>query len=164
MNQGARGLESMSRRESIARLAKASVVRVVLPTDRLPAIVPVCAAVRGEAVVFRTGRETLLARTAGADVAVQADHIDLNARTGWTVVARGRLEEVTHPQECAVIHGLVEPLVPGSSNVCLRLPLTDVSGRRIVASGVTPARPADRKALHAAAEHGTGGGGNFPRP
>lgn len=133
-----RSLESMSTREAIALLAGARVGRVVFTVAALPAIVPVTFGVHGGAIVMRTSAGTRLAAAADHGVlAFEADEVDPETRTGWSVVVTGIAEVVTEPVQRAVIHGVVEPFVPGHNDVCIRLPMAVVTGRRVAAG---PAR------------------------
>jgi len=129
-----RSLEAMSHRESIAMLAATSVGRVVFTVAALPAIVPVTFALHGDAIVMRTSAGTRLALAADHGVlAFEADDVDAVTRTGWSVVVTGIAEVVTDPMQSAVIHGMVEPFAPGHNDVCVRLPLALVTGRRVAA-------------------------------
>jgi hypothetical protein len=46
----------------------------------------------------------------------------------------GIAELVTDPLRKARIHSLVEPFAPGENDVCVSLPLTVVTGRRLVST------------------------------
>ena len=55
----------------------------------------------------------------------------------------GVAEWVTDPQTRSIIHGMVAPWAPGHHDVFIRLPLTVITGRRIVAAApVHVPRPA----------------------
>ena len=131
-----RSLEAFSRHEAVALLESVPVGRVVFTVGALPAIVPVTFSVIDDAVVIRTSSDTRLARAAdGGVLAFEADEVDPVTRTGWSVVVTGVGELVTEPREKAVIHSAVEPFAPGKHEVYIRLPLTVVTGRRVL---VTP--------------------------
>jgi uncharacterized protein len=128
-----RSLEALSRPESLVLLASVRVGRVVFTVGALPAIVPIAFATHGDAVVMRTSVGTRLALAADHGVlAFEVDDVDPGTRTGWSVVVTGVAEIVTDPVERAVIHGLVEPFAPGQNDVCVRLPLSVMTGRRVV--------------------------------
>jgi nitroimidazol reductase NimA-like FMN-containing flavoprotein (pyridoxamine 5'-phosphate oxidase superfamily) len=130
-----RSLEALSRQESIQLLSGEVVGRVVFTHSALPAVVPVTFAILDEAVVLRTAEGTRLAAAADRGVlALEADEIDPVARTGWSVVVTGIAELVTDPIRRAVIHSIVEPFAPGANDVYVSLPLTVVTGRRVVVS------------------------------
>lgn len=127
-----RSLEGLSLTEAVALLATAAVGRVVFTAGALPAVVPVTFAVHAGAVVLRTSAGTRLAAAAdGSVLSLQADDVDPEARTGWSVVVTGLAELVSDPRERAVIHGLAEPWAPGHHDVYVRIPLTVVTGRRV---------------------------------
>ena len=137
-----RSLESMSHPEAIELLAAASVGRVVFTVAALPAIMPVTFAVHGDSIVMRTSAGTRLAVAADHGVLTfEVDNVDPVARLGWSVVVTGIAEIVTDPVQRAAIHGLVEPFAPGHNDVCVRLPLAVVTGRRVaVGAAIGPAR------------------------
>ncbi len=128
-----RSLQALSRRESIELLSGQLVGRVVFTQSALPAVVPVTFAVLHDAVVLRTAEGTRLAAAADRGVlAFEADEIDPVARTGWSVVVTGIAEVVSDRDRRAHIRAVVEPFAPGDNDVCIRLPLTMVTGRRVV--------------------------------
>jgi nitroimidazol reductase NimA-like FMN-containing flavoprotein (pyridoxamine 5'-phosphate oxidase superfamily) len=127
-----RSLEALSLPEAVALLATAAVGRVVFTVGALPAVVPVTFAVHAGAVVLRTAVGTRLAAAAdGSVMSLQADEVDPDARTGWSVVVTGLSELVTDAAARSVIHALVEPWAPGQHEVYVRIPLTVVTGRRV---------------------------------
>ncbi len=129
-----RSLETLSTRESVALLSTIPVGRVVFTVGALPAIVPVAFAVHDGAVVMRTSPRSRLAKAApGGVLAFEIDDIDAEARTGWSVVVMGVATVVADPEQRAAIDGVVETFAPGQRDVCIRLPLTVVTGRRVTA-------------------------------
>lgn len=137
-----RSLELLSHRDCLALLTGARVGRVVFTVAALPAIVPVTFAVHEEAIVMCTAADTRLAAAADDGVlAFEVDDLDAASRTGWSVVVTGVAEHVTDPVARAHIHGKVSPWAPGHHDVFIRLPLTVVTGRRIVDTAAAIARP-----------------------
>ncbi|MGZ4435308.1 MAG: pyridoxamine 5'-phosphate oxidase family protein [Trebonia sp.] len=129
-----RSLIALPQRDCVELLAGAQVGRVVFTERALPAVLPITFAIYDDALVFCTG-DTRLAAAAGRGVlAFEADEIDPASRTGWSVVVTGIAEVVTDPLERARIHTIVQPWAPGHRDVFIRLPLTVVTGRRILAS------------------------------
>jgi nitroimidazol reductase NimA-like FMN-containing flavoprotein (pyridoxamine 5'-phosphate oxidase superfamily) len=109
----------------------------------VPAVVPVSFAVRDGAVVLRTAAGTRLAAVAvGGLLTFEADDFDAAAGSGWSVVVTGTAELVTSPREQAVIRAAVQPLAPGHHDVYLRLPITELTGRRVELEPVD-GRPTD---------------------
>jgi nitroimidazol reductase NimA-like FMN-containing flavoprotein (pyridoxamine 5'-phosphate oxidase superfamily) len=139
-----RSLETLSKRDAVDLLSTVSVGRVVFTVGALPAIVPVSFAVHGDAIVMRTSPESRLARAApGGVLAFEVDDVDPARRTGWSVVVTGVASTISDPAERAAIDGIVETFAPGQADVCIRLPLTVVTGRRVAASpGAPPAAAA----------------------
>jgi nitroimidazol reductase NimA-like FMN-containing flavoprotein (pyridoxamine 5'-phosphate oxidase superfamily) len=136
VRQELRSLENLSYRENIDLLRKASVGRVVFSDFALPAVVPMTFAVHGAAVVMRTAGGTRLSSAAdGGVLAFEVDDIDPVSRTGWSVVVIGVASIITDTIEQSVIRGLVEPFAPGANDVAVRLPMTMVTGRRVVVAG-----------------------------
>jgi nitroimidazol reductase NimA-like FMN-containing flavoprotein (pyridoxamine 5'-phosphate oxidase superfamily) len=135
VHQDGRRIEVLPYADCLAMLGRAQVGRVVFTVEALPAIVPVTFAVLEGAVVLRTAGSTELARAAdGGVLAFEVDDVDPIGRTGWSVVVTGLAEIVTSPVERASIEAAVTPWAPGGRDVCIRLPLTKVAGRRIVAA------------------------------
>jgi nitroimidazol reductase NimA-like FMN-containing flavoprotein (pyridoxamine 5'-phosphate oxidase superfamily) len=129
-----RSLEVLPTRECLALLAGAEVARVIFTEHALPAVVPVTVAVLDESVYFRTTPDSRLASLAdGCVLTVQADAVDTVSRTGWSVVATGLAEVVTDPLRRAVVESVVTPWAPGDHTVCVRVPLTAITGRRVAA-------------------------------
>jgi hypothetical protein len=132
-------LELLSHSECLRLLTRAQVGRVVFTVSALPAVVPVTFAVLDDAVVMSTAPDTRLAATAdGGVLAFEIDEIDPPSRTGWSVVVTGVAELVTDSVTRSRIHGLLAPWPPGHLDVFVRLPLTVVTGRRIVAAAPVP--------------------------
>jgi uncharacterized protein len=74
--------------------------RVGLTSGGLPVILPVRYICDGEAITFRTGHGTKLRAAANGDVlAFQVDSYDLDAGTGWSVLALGRATVLTIHRE-----------------------------------------------------------------
>jgi nitroimidazol reductase NimA-like FMN-containing flavoprotein (pyridoxamine 5'-phosphate oxidase superfamily) len=136
---GERSLEALSHDECLELLGRAQVGRVVFTMGALPAVVPVTFAVQDTAILTRTAADTRLAKAAkGAVLAFQVDELDAASRTGWSVVVTGVAELVTDADERRRLDGLLEPWAPGERDVFIRVPLTMVSGRRIVVSERSP--------------------------
>jgi uncharacterized protein len=132
-------LELLPHSECVRLLTRAQVGRVVFTVAALPAVVPVTFAVLDDAVVMCTAPDTRFAATADGNVlAFEIDEIDLQSRTGWSVVVTGVAELVTDSLTRSRIHGVVAPWTPGHLDVFVRLPLTVVTGRRIVAAVPVP--------------------------
>ena len=136
-----RSLLALSPSACVDLLSRAQVGRVVFTERALPAVVPVAFALHADGIVVHTSGDTSLAAAAarGDVLAFEVDDIDPASRTGWSVVVLGEPELVTSAEERARINLVLEPWAPGHHDVCIRLPLTVVTGRRIASSSSPPA-------------------------
>ena len=131
------GVEILDRDESVALLGARGVCRVVFTVDTLPAVLPVNYAVDAGALVLSTGAGSRLASAAdGGVLAAQVDDLDSETRSGWSVVVTGVAELLPDGEEWRRLRGLVDQWVPARNDVGIRLPMTLVTGRRIVADPV----------------------------
>jgi nitroimidazol reductase NimA-like FMN-containing flavoprotein (pyridoxamine 5'-phosphate oxidase superfamily) len=107
-------------------------VAVATPTG--PHIIPVNYSVVDSAVIISTSPYSVLG-TYGRDatMAFEIDQFDYDYRRGWSVVARGRAETVTDPEELRHIRSVWEPTpwASGLRNLFLRLPWQELSGRQL---------------------------------
>ena len=80
-----------------------------------PMIFPVNYVFDQDLVIFRTDPGTKLdAATEGESVAFEVDAADAATRTGWSVVVRGTLAEITDPADLARLRALpLYPCTPG---------------------------------------------------
>ncbi len=77
-------------------LARAAFGRIAFFHDNELHVLPVNAAVRAEKVIFRVEEGSLIASVGhGAVVAYESDEIDHSAESGWSVLVRGSLWDVT---------------------------------------------------------------------
>jgi hypothetical protein len=84
-------------------------------------------------IVFRTDPGSKLdAATERESVAFEVDAIDEATRSGWSVVVRGSLAEITDPADLARLHALpLYPWAPGEKARYVRVRPLSVTGRRI---------------------------------
>lgn len=121
-------------------LATVDTARVVHIVDDQARIAVVNAGVDGGTIVVRSSvgsrLATALARP-GSPVLVEADHLDADARTGWSVVARGRMSPVLDRVETARLDR-TQPaswLLGDTGGTWLRLTVDEISGRRVLSEG-----------------------------
>jgi nitroimidazol reductase NimA-like FMN-containing flavoprotein (pyridoxamine 5'-phosphate oxidase superfamily) len=114
-------------------LARSSFGRVVFCQDGEPGALPVNSAVSDETIVFRTSVDTTLFELShGSRVAFEADHTDHIAESGWSVLVRGTLHEVTDAAEIETLASLpVHPWAPGNRDRWMRIVPDSVTGRTI---------------------------------
>ena len=135
-----RSLIALPRHTCVDLLRRAQVGRVVFTERALPAIVPVSFAIYGDAVVMHTSSDSRLAKAAHRGVlAFEADDINPATRTGWSIVVVGEPSLVSDTRELARIRLILQPWVPGHLDVCLRLPLSVVTGRKIATPAMVAA-------------------------
>lgn len=115
--------------------------RVAVDDGDGPVVLPVNYVLDGRAVVFRSDDGTKVeAAAAGSPACFEIDAIDERTRTGWSVLVRGRLGEVTDADDLARLRRLpLEPFAGGGKPRYLRLPTDHVSGRRIRVPDEVPA-------------------------
>lgn len=117
----------------LALLARRHFGRVAVNDDEGPVVLPVNYLLDHGSVVFRTDEGTKLDAAVRADrVAFQVDEVDDARRSGWSVLVRGRLEEVVDPAELDRLR--VQPLTPfapGRRERYVRVLSATVTGRRI---------------------------------
>ena len=114
----------------MSRLASVPFGRVVFTQRALPAIRPVNHLVDGGNVIIRTnlGTGTGSAAGRGTVVAYEADAIDAETRTGWSVVVTGAAQVVTDPEDLLRYRDLLDPWVDGDRNSVVRIPAELVTG------------------------------------
>jgi nitroimidazol reductase NimA-like FMN-containing flavoprotein (pyridoxamine 5'-phosphate oxidase superfamily) len=99
----------------------------------LPSIIPVNYLLDDDKIVIRTDAGSKLnAALRGAPVAFEVDSIDETHEVGWSVVVRGRAEEVTDEDKLAELRQT--PLLAwhhGPKPRYVRINASQVSGRRI---------------------------------
>ncbi len=127
-------LEVLSRDESLRLLASVPVGRIVYTSGALPAVQPVNFVLDDGAIVIRTGAGSkLTAALRNGVVAFEADVIDADTRSGWSVTITGRVREVTEATEVARLRDVVRPWAPGAKGHILKIATEVVTGRRISA-------------------------------
>jgi len=128
-------VRELTRTECFELLASARLGRVAVTDDRGPVVFPVNFVLDRHTVVFRTEAGTKLhAASRGSQVCFEADGADVAARTGWSVIVRGEITEVTEEAELARLREL--PLgvwAAGPRNHYVRILPAVLTGRRIAA-------------------------------
>ena len=96
-------------------------------------IFPINYCLDGAIIVFRTGLGTKLAAVGTTTVAVEIDGWDPETGIGWSVIAKGRTEEITTNPGRVAEHLRwmpVHPAAPGDRHHWVGIKLTAISGRR----------------------------------
>lgn len=135
MDDGRRTLTELPRDEALRLLGSAPFGRVVFTMRALPAIRPVNHIMDGEDVLIRTNLGTAVASAlaAGGDVvlAYEADMIDPDTRTGWSVVVTGVARLVWDPDENARYQRMLNPWVDNPMDAVIRIHPDIVDGYRL---------------------------------
>lgn len=131
---GPAGPSRMDRAECLALLEAEDVGRLAVVQGNVPAIFPVNYVLDGEDIVFRSAPGSKVAHGAGSPAAFEIDHLDREARQGWSVVAIGRLEVVDRWQGAELARLLQLPIQPwaaGDKDIVMRLVVGTITGRLI---------------------------------
>lgn len=134
-------MEEIDEAGCLALLATTTVGRVGLVVEDRPIVLPVNFAVDGRTVVFRTAEGTVLTKVALQVIAFEADEIDQEAQTGWSVLAQGVAQDVSDAIDTRSeqLRGLaLVTWAPGQRDRWFRLDADTLTGRRLVV------RPADQ--------------------
>ena len=115
--EGPRDFGVLSEADCRRLLASTPVGRVIYTSGALPAAVPLNFAMDGEDIVFRTAPGSKLdAAMAGAIVAFEIDQIDINTRSGRSVLVVGRAAHEAAPDAIAHLDQLaLESCMVGSA-------------------------------------------------
>ena len=127
------GLEVLDEDECFELMATMEVGRLAVVSGGVPLIFPVNYAVVDGNIVIRTAPGTKLTAAGRNQVTIEADEIDPATHTGWSVVVRGRAEEITDfdPSEIKGLRNIALRPWAGDKPVWLRIVPLVVTGRRL---------------------------------
>jgi nitroimidazol reductase NimA-like FMN-containing flavoprotein (pyridoxamine 5'-phosphate oxidase superfamily) len=130
------GIEIIDRRECLALLAAEDFGRIGILDGASPLVLPVNYALDGEAIVVLSGPGSKLTAAHRSSACFEIDGHDRDTHEGWSVVARGRLEEVTRYDGPGLerLRSLPHPWAEGERRHVLRLVIDTVQGRRVRAA------------------------------
>ena len=144
------GLEVLDQDSCLVLLGRASVGRIAYVASRRARVVPVNIFLREREVFFWVGTGGLLDAIAdGQPLTLEADELDLEAGSGWSVVATGNAHEVVRrPDESRpAMRSWLRP----EAGRLVRLALQEISGRRLTAAvaweSATVGRCADQRGV-----------------
>lgn len=126
--------QDLTREECLALVRGGVVGRVAVSTPNGPHIVPVNYSMVDDAIVLRTTPySTVGTHGRGNVVAFEVDHFDHERQRGWSVVVRGRADPVEDAEARRRIDEMrpPRPWASGQRWLMLRIPVTEVSGRRL---------------------------------
>jgi uncharacterized protein len=129
--------QELTKTECFELLANEHLGRVAVVDDRGPVVFPVNFVLDRHTMVFRTEQGTKL-HAAGRDsrVCFEVDRADAAAHTGWSVIVRGEITEVTDRAELERLRELpLRAWAPGVRDRYVRILPAVLTGRRIAAAG-----------------------------
>ncbi|HKX74281.1 MAG TPA: pyridoxamine 5'-phosphate oxidase family protein [Acidimicrobiia bacterium] len=130
-----RGLRVLTLAECEDLLAQGKIGRIGLQVAGETLVLPVLYCFVEGTVAFRTAPgEKLDSAWVKAPASFEIDDWDLGQRTGWSVLVKGRFEEVSDPGEIAALEEVgLESWTPEVSHTTwVRITPTSITGRRIV--------------------------------
>jgi nitroimidazol reductase NimA-like FMN-containing flavoprotein (pyridoxamine 5'-phosphate oxidase superfamily) len=131
-------LEVLNRRRCLDLLGTVRVGRLVFTEDALPAVQPVNFRLWRDDVVIRVaGGAKLAAATNNLVVAFEADELDPDLRTGWSVTVVGHAQPITDVSELVELSGtFLQPWVDGRRDHFVRIRTEKMTGRRFLDPGL----------------------------
>jgi nitroimidazol reductase NimA-like FMN-containing flavoprotein (pyridoxamine 5'-phosphate oxidase superfamily) len=128
-----RFLQTLSPTECFDLLEPGGIGRVGIAAAEGVIILPVNYVVKGQAIIYRTAPDTLLALHVNTQVSFEVDQCDETLREGWSVLVQGHAHEVTDEHQVKQLEDTtrLKPWAPGARDVYVRLAPTEISGRRI---------------------------------
>ncbi len=126
----------LSSRDCWQLLAGVPLGRVVFVQQALPVIRPVNHLVDGQKIIFRSRAGSAITAHAASDgggvVSYEADALDPEQRTAWSVIAAGVARLVTDPALVTRYGELLEPWTAGQKDYVIAVEPRSISGIRLV--------------------------------
>ncbi|GAA4756698.1 pyridoxamine 5'-phosphate oxidase family protein [Actinomycetospora chibensis] len=126
-------LVELDRTECLRLLGRLQVGRMVFTDQTMPVVHPVNFSLDGDDVIMRTsGGGKLAAAVSRGTVAFEADELDPDTCTGWSVVVVGHAEIVNDIDELvALAEPADRPWAPGRTAHVIRIRAERMTGRRL---------------------------------
>jgi nitroimidazol reductase NimA-like FMN-containing flavoprotein (pyridoxamine 5'-phosphate oxidase superfamily) len=146
-----KAFEVLNRTQSLELLDTVRVGRLVFTEDALPAVQPVNFRIwRGDIVIRVAGGEKLAAATHNNVVAFEADQLDPDLYTGWSVTVVGHAQLIEDIDELVELSGtFVQPWVDGRRDHFVRIGTEKITGRRLTAVYTGPWQRVSESTTHA---------------
>ena len=127
-------VEVLSDDECLQLLGREPVGRLALTSGALPVVLPVNFTLQGRMIVFASAPGLKLdAAHSGTVVCLEVDGYDVLSHGGWSVLATGRLAEITDPAQLDEARRLpLSPWAISEPQHYVQLAIELLSGRRIV--------------------------------
>ena len=131
-------LDVLNRRQCLDLLQDVRVGRLIFTEDALPAVQPVNFRMWRDDVVIRVaGGAKLAAASDNLVVAFEADELDPDLRSGWSVTVVGHAQPITAVDDLVEIAGtFVQPWVQGRRDHFIRIRTEKITGRRFRERGL----------------------------
>ncbi|MDG5483657.1 pyridoxamine 5'-phosphate oxidase family protein [Mycolicibacterium gadium] len=131
-------LDVLNRRQCLDLLQDVRVGRLIFTEDALPAVQPVNFRMWRDDVVIRVaGGAKLAAACDNLVVAFEADELDPELRSGWSVTVVGHAQPITAVDDLVEIAGtFVQPWVQGRRDHFIRIRTEKITGRRFRERGL----------------------------
>jgi len=135
-------LKPLSKAECLELMASVPIGRIIFTRQALPAVELVNFALDHGDIVIRTDRGgKLAAATREAVVAFEADSVDPDSQSGWSVTVIGHSREVTDPDEEDRLRQIgLNPWAPGERAHFIRISPGILNGRRLDPHGLQQPR------------------------
>jgi nitroimidazol reductase NimA-like FMN-containing flavoprotein (pyridoxamine 5'-phosphate oxidase superfamily) len=127
-------IEPLTRADCWELLATAQIGRLGLLVDQRPEVLPMNFALDGETILFRTAEGTVLNEASLCVVAFEADHMDPETHTGWSVMVQGVARDIgdaIDPTSERLRRLALVTWAPGVRQRWFRIDPEKVTGRRI---------------------------------
>jgi len=136
LTQRAGRVEHLTPSQCRQLLTTTTIGRLGYSTSDGPRIVPMNYTVAGGRLLFRTTPDTEAGRSANRhQVAFEVDQIDEPRHAGWSVLVTGEAQQITIRElELLDISQAPDPWAEGEHPLFLQLPLTTMTGRRVLPS------------------------------
>jgi nitroimidazol reductase NimA-like FMN-containing flavoprotein (pyridoxamine 5'-phosphate oxidase superfamily) len=118
----------LDRSTCLALLAAQHVGRLVVVGDAASPVAVVNYTVHDESIVFRSDPGRRVASIVDTDVVFEADMYDPRTRSGWSVVVRGKAQDVSAAAPGRAV-AVVDTWAPGPKSCWISIALTEVTGR-----------------------------------
>ena len=124
------GIEILSYEECRSLLRGEQVGRLAVVIEGRPEIFPVNYGIDGDGILFRSNPGMKVTGALTGDVAFEVDHIDVEARSGWSVVVHGQAQDISH-FEGPGLRARSEDPWPGPKGTLVRITPETTTGRRV---------------------------------
>jgi uncharacterized protein len=127
------GTEIIPYEECRELLRSESVGRLGVVVDGRLEIFPVNYGLDGDGILFRSNRGRKVTAALLGEVVFEVDRIDVEARSGWSVVVRGRTQDISRFDGPA-LRAQAAASWTGPKDVLVRITWESVTGRRVTSA------------------------------